>query len=100
MNEVSFLTIKIDPKQGSIDKAASGESALLALVVIAAMLTVAVTIQIITKAKAARPDQTGPLIAKGKRVLTAGIGHPKLDVDVPSKKRTIKLLPARVLRRL
>lgn len=40
MSEVSSLTIKIDPKQGTFDAAASGESALLALVVIAAMMTV------------------------------------------------------------
>ncbi|ANY84523.1 hypothetical protein BB934_40765 (plasmid) [Microvirga ossetica] len=36
MDEVSSLTIKINPKHGTFDAAASGESALLALVVIAA----------------------------------------------------------------
>lgn len=52
MNEVSSLTIKIDPKQGTFDAAASGESALLALVVIAAMMMGAMTVWVITKERA------------------------------------------------
>jgi hypothetical protein len=49
VTEVSSLTIKIDPKQGTFDAAASGESALLALVVIAAMMLGAMTVWVVTK---------------------------------------------------
>ena len=54
MTEVSSLTVKINPKQGIFDAAASGESALLALVVIAAMMTVAMTVWVATKERAGK----------------------------------------------